>query len=266
MMGTQAYVGTCKRTFQQALIHLLESDYRLVGSRRVLDVLAQDIQRLVEAFYPAPGRLSSGWLVFTGTKASGPKAYPGQSAGDHELVTLAWPVLLPEDVQQLASQPETQATRRQWFQARLVRILEYGWQHPQGPVLLTLADLAAMLGLSTVLVSQLLAEARQATAKPLLTKGLYFDQGMRPTHKAEVIALYEQGVDETQIARQTGHALSSVGRYIRDYERVRLLLKRGIAINQISRLIDMQPSVVDAYVKLIRQYHPDLLKCAMPAP
>jgi hypothetical protein len=247
-------------------LHLLETDYGLLGSRRVLVMLAEDIQQLVDEFYPAPERLSSGWMVFTGTKATGPKAYPGQSAGEHELVTLAWPVLLPQDIQQLASQPETKQARRQWFQKRLIRLIEYGWQHPDGPVLLTLADLAAMLGLNTVQVSQLLTEARRTTGKPLLTKGLYFDQGMRPTHKAEVIALYEQGVDEADIARQTGHAAASVGRYIRDYERVRLLLKRGIAVDQMSRLTDMQPGVVRSYVKLVGQYHPDLVQYATSSP
>jgi len=265
-MGTQAYVGTSKRTFQQAVLRLLETDYGLLGSRRVLAMLAEDIQQLVDEFYPAPEHLSSGWMVFTGTKASGPKAYPGQSAAEHELVTLAWPVLLPQDIQQLASQPETKQARRPWFQKRLIRLIEYGWQHPDGPVLLTLADLAAMLGLNIVLVSQLLTEARRTTAKPLLTKGLYFDQGMRPTHKAEIIALYEQGVDEADIARQTGHAAASVGRYIRDYERVRLLLKRGISVDHMSRLTDMQPGVVRSYVKLTSQYHPDLAQCAMPPP
>jgi hypothetical protein len=265
-MGTQAYVGTRKRTFQQAVLHLLETDYGLLGSHRVLAMLAEDIQQLVDGFYPAPQRLSSGWLVFTGTKASGRKAYPGQSADDHHLVTLAWPVLLPEDIQQLASQPETRQARQQWFQKRLIRLIEYGWQHPDGPVLLTLADLAAMLGLNTVQVSQLLTEARRSTGKPLLTKGLYFDQGMRPTHKAEVIALYEQGIDEANIARQTGHAPTSVGRYIRDYERVRLLLKRGISVDQMSRLTDMQPGVVRSYVKLTGQYHPDLAPCAASPP
>jgi len=265
-MATQAYVGTSKRTFQQAVLHLLETDYGLLGSRRVLAMLAEDIQQLVDKFYPAPERLSSGWMVFTGTKATGPKAYPGQSAAEHELVTLAWPVLLPEDIQQLASQPETKQARRQWFQKRLIRLIEYGWQHADGPVLLTLADLAAMLGLNTVEVSQLLTEARRTTGKPLLTKGLYFDQGMRPTHKAEVIALYEQGVDEADIARQTGHAATSVGRYIRDYERVRLLLKRGISVEHMSRLTDMQPGVVRAYVKLTDRYHPDLVPCATSPP
>ena len=83
-----------------------------------------------------------------------------------------------------------------------------------------------MLNLSTVQVSQLLKAARQATGKPLLTKGYYFDQGMRPTHKHEIIALYEAGLDEADIARQSQHEPSSVGGYIRDYERVKLLLRR----------------------------------------
>lgn len=257
-MSSQAYIGLSQRTFQQALIHRLETDYGLLGSRRVLDLLAQDVQQLVEQFYPQPQRLSSGWFVFTGTKANGHKAYPGDQAADYELVTLAWPLLTPEDRQYLANQPETQSVRHKWFQQRLIRIIEYGWNHPDGPVLLTVADLAAMLGLTTVQVSLLLKEARQTTAKALLTKGYYFDQGMRPTHKADIIALYEQGLDEAEIARQSQHAQTSVGRYIRDYERVKLLLKRRIAVEQMSQLIDLQPNVVDAYVKLVGQYHPDL--------
>lgn len=257
-MSQQAYVGMSQRTFEQALIKVLESDYALLGSRRVLELLAADVRHLVDKFYPTPERLRSGWLVLTGTKASGRKAYPGQKAGEHELVTLAWPVLLPEDIQQLAQQPDRKETRLKWLQQRLVRIVEYGCTHPDGPVLLTLADLAAMVGLNTSKVSQLLSQARQESGKTLPTKGHYFDQGMRPTHKAEIIALYEQGLDETDIARQSGHALDSVGRYIRDYERVKLLLKQATPVDQISRLISMQPNVVKAYVELLYQYHPEL--------
>jgi hypothetical protein len=265
-MSSQAYVGTAKRTFRQAVLHLLERDYGLLGSRRVLELLASDIQELVESFYPVPDRLRSGWLVFTGTKANGPKSRPGREAGDHELITLAWPVLLPEDVQQLASWPqgpEQNQARRRWYRQRLARIVEYGQAHPDGPVLLTLADLSAMTGLTTVAVSQLLAEARQETGKPLLLKGYYFDQGVRPTHKAEIVAQYEAGVDEADIARQTGHAQTSVGHYLRDYERVKLMMAHRTPVDQIGLLLDMQPSVVQAYVGLVEQYHPELVseKC-----
>ena len=70
-MGTQAYVGTSKRTFQQAVLRLLETDYGLLGSRRVLAMLAEDIQQLVDEFYPATERLSSGGsIVLTSSEAA----------------------------------------------------------------------------------------------------------------------------------------------------------------------------------------------------
>lgn len=261
MTSSQAYVGTAQRTFANALVHLLETSYRLLGSGRVLELIAHDAAELAEQFYPQPERLQSGWMLFTGVKATGHKAHPGQSAAAHELVTLAWPVLLSEDLAALVARPQGQPgqqARQALLQKRLTRIVEYGWQHPQGPVLLTLADLAAMLSLDTVQVSQLLKAARQATGKPLLTKGYYFDQGMRPTHKDQIIALYEAGLDEADIARQSQHEPSSVGKYIRDYERVKLLLKNQNSVERIVYITGMQPNVVKAYSGMVYQYHPDL--------
>ena len=260
-MSAQSLVGTLRRTFKEALLNLLKNGYGLLGSERVLQLLTDDVQELVDQFYPPSERLRSGWMVFTGTKASGPKAYPGQSAADHELVTLAWPVLLREDIQDMMAWPPGPAraeARRQTLQKRLVRIIEHGWQHQSGPVLLTLADLGAMTGLDTVQVSQLLKQVREETGLPLTTKGYYFDQGMRPTHKAAIIALYEEGTDEADIARRTQHAPASVGRYIRDYERVKLLLSRGTAPEDMHIILRLQPAVISAYTSLIHRYHPEL--------
>lgn len=261
MTSAQAYVGTAQRTFERALVHLLETQYGLLGSRRVLNLMAEDIHALVEQFYPPPDRVPSGWMVFTGVKAVGHKARPGQSAADHELVTLAWPVLLTEDLQALATMPKGKAgqqARQNLLQKRVVRIVEHGLQHPDGPVLLTLADLGTMLGLSTVKVSQLLKQARQATGKSLLTKGYFFDQGMRPTHKDEIIALYEAGIDEADIARRTQHQPTSVGKYIRDYERVKRLLMHHTSLERIGFLTELQPNVVKAYAGMVYLYHPEL--------
>jgi integrase len=260
--SSQAYVGTAKRTFGQAIVHLLESQYSLLGSRGVLALIAQDVTNLAEQFFPKQQYLRPGWMVFTGVKATGHKAYPGQSGADHELVTLHWPVVTDDDLQASSAVPPGQAgreARRTLLRTRITRIVEYGWQHPEGPVLLTLADLGVMLGLTTVQVSQLLKEARKATGKTLLTKGYYFDQGMRPTHKGPIIALYEAGHDEADIARQTGHESKSVGHYIRDYERVKLLLKTRTTADRIIYLTGLQPNVVRAYTGMVYQYHSDLM-------
>lgn len=236
----------------------METNYGFLKSRRMLILMAEDIQRLIDEFYPTPQHLRPGWILFTGTKADSHKARPGQPAGEFTTVTLAWPLLLQEDIEWMASQPDTTAHRRQLLTQRAIRLLEHGYHHPEGPVLLTLADLALLLGITPTLASTLLAAARQSTGKPLLTKGYFFDQGMRPTHKAEIIALYEQGCDEAEIARRSHHDQSSVGRYLRDYERVKELIKTNVAILRIPRLLDMQPAVVDAYVTLLQQYRPTL--------
>ena len=260
--SSQAYVGTAKRTFGQAIVHLLESSYGVLGSRGVLELIAQDVKDLAEQFFPEQQHLRTGWMVFTGVKATGHKAYPGQSGADHELVTLNWPVLTADDLQTLSTAPPGQAgreARQTLLRTRIARIVEYGLTHPKGPVLLTLADLGAMLSLSTVQVSQVLKAARKVTGKTLPTKGYFFDQGMRPTHKGPIIALYEAGLDEADIAQQTHHESKSVGQYIRDYERVKLLLKTHTTSGRITYLTGLQPNVVRAYTDMVYRYHPDLV-------
>jgi hypothetical protein len=45
---------------------------------------------------------------------------------------------------------------------------------------------------------------------------------------------------------------------VREYERVKLALKNGIAAEQIALMTGMQPTVVRAYLKLLTHYQPDL--------
>lgn len=256
-----SYIGSGQRTFRQAVIHLLETEYGFLNSRRVMSLLAEDIEKLADKFHPKATRVRGGWLVFTGTKAEGGKARPGQSAGDYQLVTLSWPVLLPDDIEAMIQMPLGKERQHAWtnlLKKRLQRIIEHGLEHSDGPVLLTCADLGLMLGQTDSKISYLLKQLRQETGKTLLTKGYYFDQGVRPTHKAEIVALYEEGKDEADIARQSNHAQSSVGRYLRDYERVKLLLSHHMTTEQIGPMAGLRPSVVNAYVKLVQKYHPDL--------
>jgi hypothetical protein len=201
-------------------------------------------------------------MVCTGTKAAGGKAHPGKAAGDYPLGTLSWPIVLPDDIEAMIHMQSGRKGRSQLsalLKKRLQRIVEYGLNHDDGPILLTCVDLGLMLGRTSSSISRLLKDLRQETGKTLITKGYYFDQGVRPTHKAEIVALYEQGMDEADIARHSNHAQSSVGRYLRDYERVKLLLSHELAVEQISPMTGLQPTVVTAYVNLVKKYHPDLL-------
>ena len=258
-MSVQAYVGSTKRTFQEAFIHEMETNYGFLNSQGMLKFLAQDVQHLVDEFYPAPERISSGWMLFTGTKVDGAKAFPGQSASDLTTCTMPWPLLMPEDIQAMATPPNSKEKQWSLLQKRVARLIEHGLTHPDGPIVLTQADLALMLSITHERVCQLLKEARFSSGKALPTKGHFFDQGLRPTHKAQIIELYEQGIDEADIARRTQHSLTSVGNYIRGYERVFALVERLTPLDSIVYLLDMQADLVRQYIRLLRIYQLDSL-------
>ncbi|MBI2940796.1 MAG: DUF1670 domain-containing protein [Chloroflexi bacterium] len=254
---------------RQALLRMLEEDYGLLGSRRVLELLAVDVEKLIERHYPASERVGSGAMMLTATRASSKedKGRPGRGAGEYDLVTLAWPVVTAEDIESLRTLPPGPGKGQTWREIqkrRLGRLIEHGLKHPEGPAYLTLADLSLLTGLSMDLVSRYVEEVRKETGQALPTMGYRFDIGMRPTHKREIIALYEAGTDEAEIARRSGHSQASVGRSIRDDERVKLLLSRQVAPGDIAPLMMLAPTVVAEHVGLVQKYHPELAPQALP--
>ena len=126
--------------------------------------------------------------------------------------------------------------------------------------LLTIAELSVLLNKSYALTSRYVKEWAAETGETLPLKGYRMDQGSRPTHKGEIIRLYEQGIEPPDIARETSHSLKSVDRYLQDYERVKLLLKRGLAVEEISSTIGRGKTVVVEYIKIAREYHPELFE------
>ena len=50
-MSTSPYHTATQRTFRQAIIHLLETEYKLVGSHKVIQMIADDISDLHTEYY-----------------------------------------------------------------------------------------------------------------------------------------------------------------------------------------------------------------------
>ena len=50
-MSAIHYHASTQRTFRQAVVHLLEHEYKLVGSRKVLQMIADDIADLQADYY-----------------------------------------------------------------------------------------------------------------------------------------------------------------------------------------------------------------------
>ncbi|MFZ5641536.1 MAG: DUF1670 domain-containing protein [Bacillota bacterium] len=72
--------------------------------------------------------------------------------------------------------------------------------------------------------------------------------------------LYEKKMAPPDIARQVNHSQEAVDRYIKDYERIKFLVRRGLDITEISHLTGRGKQVVKQHLEVIKRYHPELFE------
>jgi len=259
MSTVNPYASIGKRTFASALIHLLETEYRLLGGRRILALLAEDVEKLIQEFYPDTQQAASGTLIWSCTADEGQKAQPGKRTEDYKTTTVLLPLVTVADVQAQGeprpAQVSVRANAEARQQAHLVRIVKAAAQ--QGG-LLTLVELSLILNRPYEAVRDSARAWEDAHDELLPLKGLKMDQGSRPTHKGQITRLYEQGREPPDIARETEHSLASVERYLKDYERVKLLLRDQRSADEISQLINRGKRVVLEYIQIAQECHPEL--------
>ena len=257
MSRVNPYASIEKRRFESALLHLLLTEYGMIqGGRRIAQLLVEDVGRLLVEFYPDSEQAGSGTLVWSCTADEGQKAEPGKRTEEYKTITVQLPLVTSEELRQYtapAGRQRPDAKRRD--QQRAVRLVKAA--AAQGG-LLTIAELSAILNRSYEVARSYVRQWEEETGELLPLKGYRMDQGSSPSHKKEIVRLSEQGLEPPDIAHQTSHSLKSVERYLKDYERVKMLLQRGLDIVEISALIARGRTVVVEYVEIARQYHPEL--------
>ncbi len=257
-MGISPYHAATQRTFRQAIVHLLEN--KLVGSHKVIQLIADDIVALHAEYYREASLVPPGHIVWRGTLDEGHKPPAGRRAEDEPTVTAVLPLISEADLADLA-QGRTTGQRAEMHRRdirRVVRLVKAGLNNPDGRLLLSLADISLLLNRSIDTVRRCILEHFEQTGELLPIKGYVLDQGSKPTHKGVILRLYEQGVSPPDIARITGHSLEAVDRYIKDYERVKVLLRKGLDVTEISHAIGRGLRTIHQYYSIALEFHPDL--------
>lgn len=256
------YESIPKRNFRNAIIKLCEDNYKLLGSRKVLSMLADDIVELHSEFYPESEQRGMGWIVWNTTSADSKKPAYGTRTEDYKVKTIMLPLVTQEDVEARMVGKEGKANGNYIKQQErdtqvMVRLIKSAYE--QGG-LLSGAEVSVLLNRSLGTVSRYL-KAYHAKHKDILpTKGNILDQGSSPSHKGVIIDLYEQGYPEVDIARLTTHNIESVSRYIKTYKDVLLLLEKGFNLMEMVRVTGRGRKTIIQYKKLAYLYHPELDK------
>ena len=252
------YESINKRNFRQSLVRLLEDEYKILGSKKILEMLADDIENLYKEHYPEEGRVGFGEIVFRTTKDDGQRQSYGKKTEDYNTVTVVLPLITKDDVERrIYYKKGDRNSNYRHCESReietMVRILKSA--KAQGG-LLSGAELSILMNRSFSTLRKYLDAYVVKTKEILPLKGYVLDQGSLPTHKGIIVSLYEQGISPADIVLKTSHSQSAVDRYIKSYEQVKKLIKKGLTEESICEITGRSKSVVRQYVKLYYDLNP----------
>ncbi len=177
-------------------------------------------------------------------------------------MTAVLPLITAEDIEERAQGCPPDIRARTWAHERdiryVVRLVKAAWDNPGGRQLLSLAEISLLINRSIGAVRRCVQEHFKRTGELLPLKGYVLDQGSYPTHKGVILRYYEKGMAPPDIARTTSHSLAAVDRYIKDYERVKVLMRKGLTITEISHAIGRGQWTVEQHQEIALDFHPDL--------
>jgi hypothetical protein len=253
------YESINKRNFRTAIINLLENEYKILGSRKIIEMLADDLEDLHREYYPKQEQVGFGEIVFTTTKDDGQRQSYGKKTEDYASVTVVLPLITKEDVERrIYYKKGDRNSNYKHREARdietMVRLLKSAKQ--QGG-LLSGAELSMLMNRSLTSIRKYLDAYTRKTKEILPLKGYVLDQGSLPTHKGIIISLYEQGISPADIILKTGHSAEAVDRYIKHYEQIKKLISKGMDETAINEITSRSMKVVREYVKLYKDLNPE---------
>jgi hypothetical protein len=207
------------------------------------EVLAEDALYL--RTLSAPGSRQDGQIIWHAVKSTEPA---GKALKDCEYVAVVLTLQHPDDI----------VYRHQYgllaLKRRILKRISDEAIAQGAP--LTQEDLGAILYMDRGTVAKHIA-VLEAQGQMVVTRAHFTDAGRAVTHKRPIIQQFLLGVPETEIARRTGHSLSSVEAYLGGFLRVALPHRQGDAPHLISRITGFSPFLVEEYLSLYEELATD---------
>jgi len=238
------YRRLAKRSLPSLLRYKFLHEYGYDKGAVVVQAIVDDICQVVRNYWARPGDLEPGQLIYH-TPAVTERAGRGKTMDRTKLVPVRLTIVAQEDFD--AIRDHAPAAKRREIRVR--RLTHEAYQ--QGGVL-SCADIGVLAGYSSGAVS-MTAVALRKQGEFLPLRGYVVDMGSFPTHKAQIVRLYLEGLMTPDIASRTYHSKEAVDRYIRGFERVRLLATK-FAREELPLLTGMSEGLVDQYWELMEQH------------
>lgn len=241
------------KTLSNVLRHLFATEFGYEKKLLFAEAMIERVLETIEAFVKPASLLKPGQLLWMAVVNDGRK-HAHQPMKEIPQVPVIVDLVTDDELQALANGEEYWVVRRR----RHARLLEQAFA--QGGVLAQ-SDLAAITLTSCTRAGDDIARIQESEGRILPYRGSVQDIGSTITHKVEVIRLLEAGYLESEICQRLSvvHDLRSVENYVQPYKNVMKLLERGLTPGEVSDILSVSERLVENYVEIIREYHPEVL-------
>lgn len=244
----QRYVPMGKLTYKTKLKQLLKEELGYQGKPKVLDLLADEIEKITQECYVSADSMGLGQIKVLVPDINDRPSW-GQTIENTSLVTVILTLVAKEDTEAYKNCEKSAII----MQRKLARITHEAVE--QGGVLST-AVAAELLGIKQTTVTKYVEAYYQREGKIIPLRGIVHDMGRTTTHKRWIIGLYLKGYTANEIQRMTEHKITSIDRYIRRFESVSNVIEELKTVDtlRISKLLGITHDSAKEYTAIYLEY------------
>jgi len=240
---TQQQYGRLKRkTFGAALSAELQKQVPALGELTA-NRLAEHLEEMFHNHFPPTERIRMGQMLWPAVAKEETGAY-GKRIQDTKLKPVVVNVVNNQDFRDMIYGVPRSEIRRK------IAIRLFDEAYSQGGVF-TEVDVAAILGVSPLTVSQYVTQFEKKADRLVPRRGTIHDMGPSITHKRQIcyrVIILGRSIEQT--ARETDHSPESVTRYVQDYRRVAHCLAAGFSLSETAFATKLSPALVGEYAEL----------------
>ena len=241
---TENYRPLLKKSVRNVLIKKLRFQYGFNNNKKLAEILIDDILEQISKFTVPTSNLKSGQMLWMAV-AEDDFSYH-KSMDQHRLIPVVLTVITEDEIKRLREGVNPTVIR----QERVIRMFH---EAKQQKGVLGHNDIALILGYARSIITADVRNYQKETNLMLPSRGWIHDLGPTTTHKASIIELHLKGYLTQDISRMTCHTPQSVDRYIRDFEKVKLLYGK-FNTDQIAAITGMLTNLISQYELLIEKY------------
>ncbi len=244
MKKKKSYASLKHKSFRQSVIQMLENDFKLIGSGKVIEILVDNVISLIEKFMP--DRIPPGYTMVSAISKDAPKGHHRGVKGLPQ-VPVKLTIVNETLINRYINNEKTKLIKRDY----VIGLFREAYE--QGGVLSS-ADAALILKMSQATISKYVREYMEKNDEIVPTRGFIHDIGPSISHKGIIVGRFLRGELPNNVAKATNHSQQAVDRYIKDYERVKICTKQKMEVAMIKSATGMSKKLINKYQELFNVY------------